>query len=122
MKAHAKAGNIVFFSSHIIDVVESICDRIAIIKKGQILTVKTMAEIEEECGLEQFYLKTIDPNGYEKLEQKIGQKIEEKENETSPEQYEKMTAESVSEKKAKIESQLDSETQPVKNNKKVKGN
>ena len=122
MKAHAKAGNIVFFSSHIIDVVESICDRIAIIKKGQILTVKTMQEIEEECGLEQFYLKTIDPNGYEKLEQKIGQKIEEKENKTSPEQYEKMTAESVSEKKAKIESQLDSETQPVKNNKKVKGN
>ncbi|HBP44106.1 MAG TPA: hypothetical protein DD621_05550 [Clostridiales bacterium] len=122
MKAHAKAGNIVFFSSHIIDVVESICDRIAIIKKGQILTVKTMQEIEEECGLEQFYLKTIDPNGYEKLEQKIEQKIEEKENETSPEQYEKMTAESVSEKKAKIESQLDSETQPVKNNKKVKGN
>ena len=36
MKAHAKAGNIVFFSSHIIDVVEKICDRIAIIKKGKI--------------------------------------------------------------------------------------
>jgi ABC-2 type transport system ATP-binding protein len=36
MKAHAKAGNIVFFSSHIIDVVESLCDKIAIIKKGNI--------------------------------------------------------------------------------------
>jgi ABC-2 type transport system ATP-binding protein len=36
MKEHAKMGNIVFFSSHIIDVVERICDRIAIIKKGEI--------------------------------------------------------------------------------------
>lgn len=120
MKAHAKAGNIVFFSSHIIDVVESICDRIAIIKKGQILTVKTMAEIEEECGLEQFYLKTIDPSGYEKLEQKIEQKIEEKETETSSEEAEKMTAESVSESKAKIESKLTNETENKK--KKGKGN
>lgn len=60
MRQHAKAGNIVFFSSHIIDVVESICDRIAIIKKGKILTVKTLKEIEQTCGLEQFYLKTIE--------------------------------------------------------------
>ena len=36
MKEHAKKGNIVFFSSHIIDVVERICDKIAIIRKGQI--------------------------------------------------------------------------------------
>ena len=38
MKEHARAGNIVFFSSHIIDVVERICDKIAIIKKGNIIT------------------------------------------------------------------------------------
>ena len=59
MKAHAKAGNIVFFSSHIIDVVERICDRIAIIKKGDIKTVKTLKQVEAECNLEDFYLKTI---------------------------------------------------------------
>ena len=46
MKNHAKKGNIVFFSSHIIDVVEKICDKIAIIKKGQIQCVKTIEEIE----------------------------------------------------------------------------
>ena len=61
MKQHAKEGNIVFFSSHIIDVVERICDRIAIIRKGEILTCRTMKEIEESgIGLENFYMKTIE--------------------------------------------------------------
>ena len=59
MRRHAEAGNIVFFSSHIIDVVERICDRIAIIKKGTIMCTKTIAEVEEICPLEDFYLKTI---------------------------------------------------------------
>ncbi len=60
MKAHAKAGNIVFFSSHIIDVVEKICDRIAIIKKGKIRACVSLKELEEKgIGLEEFYLSTI---------------------------------------------------------------
>ena len=60
MKQHAKEGNIVFFSSHIIDVVEKICDRIGIIKKGQIQCVKTIKEIEESgTTLEDFYMDII---------------------------------------------------------------
>ena len=60
MKEHAKAGNIVFFSSHIIDIVEKLCERIAIIKKGEIQCVKTVKEIEKSGKtLEQFYLDTI---------------------------------------------------------------
>ncbi len=63
MKEHAARGNIVFFSSHIIDVVENICDRIAIIRKGQILCTKTVAEIKESgIPLEQFYMGMIDGN------------------------------------------------------------
>lgn len=73
MRQHAKAGNIVFFSSHIIDVVESICDRIAVIKKGKILTTKTMKEIEQECGLEEFYLKITSQDVKAKL---VGEKEE----------------------------------------------
>lgn len=37
MRAYAKKGNIVFFSSHLIDVVEKLCTHIAIIKKGEIV-------------------------------------------------------------------------------------
>ena len=63
MKNHAKEGNIVFFSSHIIDVVEKICDRITIIKKGQIRATKTMKELEQEgVKLEDFYLDIINNN------------------------------------------------------------
>ena len=63
MKEHAAKGNIVFFSSHIIDVVENICDRIAIIRKGQILCVRTVAEIKESgVALENFYMDMIDGN------------------------------------------------------------
>ena len=60
MKEHAAKGNIVFFSSHIIDVVEKICDRIAIIKKGRIRACVSLKELEEKgIELERFYLDII---------------------------------------------------------------
>lgn len=60
MRKHAAKGNIVFFSSHMIDIVEKLCDRIAVIKKGEIQAVKSVKEIEKSgTSLEQFYLKTI---------------------------------------------------------------
>ena len=65
MKQHAAEGNIVFFSSHIIDVVEKLCTRIAIIKKGHIIYEADMSTIEKEHpeGLETFYLSMIHDNG-----------------------------------------------------------
>jgi ABC-2 type transport system ATP-binding protein len=60
MKEHAAKGNVVFFSSHIIDVVEKICDKIAIIKKGKLQTTRTMADLAAEgIELEQLYLDII---------------------------------------------------------------
>ena len=60
MKEHAAKGNIVFFSSHIIDVVEKICDKIAIIRKGKIRAAASVKELEaRNMDLEQFYLDTI---------------------------------------------------------------
>ena len=60
MKEHAAKGNIVFFSSHIIDVVEKICDKIAIIRKGKIRAAAKVSELEARgIDLEQFYLDTI---------------------------------------------------------------
>lgn len=65
MLAHAAEGNIVFFSSHIIDIVEKLCTDIAIVKKGQIVFQDTMANIEKNHpeGLEKFYLSMIHDNG-----------------------------------------------------------
>ena len=60
MKRHAKKGNIVFFSSHFIDIVEKLCDRIAIIKKGHIQCITTVEEIEKTgMSLEDFYMSII---------------------------------------------------------------
>ena len=65
MREHANEGNIVFFSSHIIEVVERICDRIAIISGGKICQCSTMAEIRASGkSLEEIYLQYIDgPEG-----------------------------------------------------------
>ena len=61
MREHADAGNIVFFSSHIIEVVERICDRIAIIADGKLQRCSTMEEIKASGKtLEQIYLEYID--------------------------------------------------------------
>jgi len=61
MRRHAEKGNIVFFSSHLIDVVEKLCDRIAIIKHGQIQCVKTLEEIEASgTTLEDYYMNIIE--------------------------------------------------------------
>lgn len=72
MKEHAQQGNIVFFSSHLIDVVEKLCQRIAIIKHGQILCVKNVNDLEnnEKITLEEFYLKMIEGNEEENIEEK----------------------------------------------------
>ncbi len=65
MREHANEGNIVFFSSHIIEVVERICDRIAIISGGKICQCSTMDEIRASGrSLEEIYLQYIDgPEG-----------------------------------------------------------
>ena len=60
MKQYAAEGNIVFFSSHIIDVVERICDRIAIIKNGQVVTDISVKQLSaENKKLEEYYLGII---------------------------------------------------------------
>ena len=60
MREHASKGNIVFFSSHLIDIVEKLCDRIAIIKHGEIQAITTVKEIESGGKtLEEFYLDII---------------------------------------------------------------
>ena len=60
MKRHAKAGNTVFFSSHILDVVENLCDRCCIIKKGQLQGIYDLGELHEEGrSLEEIFMSVI---------------------------------------------------------------
>ena len=63
MIKHAQEGNIVFFSSHLIDIVEKLCDRIGIIKHGELQVVDSVKNIEKSGKtLEEFYLSIIGDN------------------------------------------------------------
>ncbi|MCM1042955.1 MAG: ABC transporter ATP-binding protein [Corallococcus sp.] len=66
MRKYADEGNTVFFSSHVIDVVEKVCDRIGIINHGKLVVVDTLDNIREnkDVSLEDIFL-TITANGNE---------------------------------------------------------
>ncbi len=60
MKQHAAEGNTVFFSSHILDVVENLCHRCCIIKGGKLQGVYDIAEIKANGGsLEEIFVSVI---------------------------------------------------------------
>ena len=57
MKEMCKEGKCIFFSTHILDVAEKLCDRVAIIKKGKIVKVGKMKEIMGDESLEEVFLE-----------------------------------------------------------------
>lgn len=61
MREHADAGKTVFFSTHVLDVAEKICDRLAIINKGKVIFCGSMQEIrahaQENQSLENLFLE-----------------------------------------------------------------
>ena len=58
MKAHKKMGNSVFFSSHNIDMVEKLCDRVAIMNHGQLMEIIDVKKFMKESPvpLETYFL------------------------------------------------------------------
>ncbi len=61
MREHADAGNTVVFSTHVLEVAEKICDKVAIINKGQLIfngTLKDMhLKFKENESLEEMFLE-----------------------------------------------------------------
>lgn len=57
MKNMCKEGKTIFFSTHILDVAEKLCDRVAIIKQGKIVKVGNMEEVKGDESLEQVFLE-----------------------------------------------------------------
>jgi len=52
-----KEGKTIFFSTHILDVAERLCTKVAIIKKGELLKVGSMKEIKGDTSLEKVFLE-----------------------------------------------------------------
>ena len=57
MKEMTKNGKTIFFSTHILDVAEKLCDRVAIIKNGSIVKIGKMNDIKGDESLEQVFLE-----------------------------------------------------------------
>lgn len=61
MKEHAKTGKAVFFSTHVLEVAEKLCDRVGIINKGKLVFVGTFEELKKEFkkedSLEKLFLE-----------------------------------------------------------------
>ena len=60
MNEMIKEGKIIFFSTHILDVAEKLCSRVAIIKKGELVKVGNMQEIKGDKSLEKVFLELED--------------------------------------------------------------
>lgn len=65
MRAHCERGNTVFFSTHVLEVAEKLCDRIAIINRGRIIAVGTLEELRngKDESLETLFLELTDREG-----------------------------------------------------------
>ena len=62
MKEFCSVGGSIFFSTHVLEVAEKICDRIAIIKNGNVIAYGTTDEVIGNSSLENVFMELIDKN------------------------------------------------------------
>lgn len=57
MREHCNNGGAIFFSTHVLEVAEKLCDKVAIIKSGKLIRSGTMEEVKGDESLEQVFLE-----------------------------------------------------------------
>ena len=60
MREHCNGGGSIFFSTHVLDVAEKLCDKIAIIKEGRLVVSGSMEEVLGDDSLESVFLELED--------------------------------------------------------------
>lgn len=60
MREHCSNGGAIFFSTHVLDTAEKLCDKVAIIKKGKLVKTGTMEEVKGDESLENVFLELED--------------------------------------------------------------
>ena len=60
MRAHCDRGGAIFFSTHVLEVAEKLCDKVAIIKKGELIVSGSMEEVKGDTSLEKVFLELED--------------------------------------------------------------
>ena len=57
MREHCDNGGAIFFSTHVLEVAEKLCDKVAIIKQGKLIKAGTMDEVKGDDSLEEVFLE-----------------------------------------------------------------
>ncbi len=57
MREVCEEGGAIFFSTHVLDVAEKLCDKVAIIKGGKLIRSGTMEEVKGDDSLEEVFLE-----------------------------------------------------------------
>lgn len=57
MRDHCKRGGTIFFSTHVLDVAEKLCDRVAIIQEGALARIGDMESVKGDASLEEVFLR-----------------------------------------------------------------
>jgi len=57
MREHCDKGGAIFFSTHVLEVAEKLCDKVAIIKQGKLVKEGTMEEVKGDDSLEEVFLE-----------------------------------------------------------------
>ena len=57
MHEHCQRGGAIFFSTHVLEVAEKLCDRVAIIRRGRLIASGTMDEVKGDQSLEAVFLE-----------------------------------------------------------------
>ena len=57
MREHCDRGGAIFFSTHVLEVAEKLCDKVAIIREGCLITSGTMEEVKGDDSLEDVFLE-----------------------------------------------------------------
>ena len=57
MREHCAGGGAIFFSTHVLEVAEKLCDKVAIIRRGKLVRSGTMEEVRGDDSLEEVFLE-----------------------------------------------------------------
>ena len=60
MREHCDRGNTIFFSTHVLEVAQKLCDHVGILKDGRLAALGTMEEVTGNQSLEQVFLELAD--------------------------------------------------------------
>jgi len=57
MREHCDKGGAIFFSTHVLEVAEKLCDKVVIIKQGKLVKEGTVEEVKGDESLEEVFLE-----------------------------------------------------------------